>query len=434
MGLEPTTHGTTIRYSNQLSYIHRLNSSAKIQLFSYENQVRQYFFLFLFLKEKNKMNNNEILSPNKIAFQRFRKNTTGVISLIFIILCGLIALFAYFIIPDKTPYSNTQILEISTRKPGFEVDMLLVPKQNSVENEGFLSQLLYGKTSPYRQIPFDSIEVNKENTTVYVYNPDKSCQSNIDIISNSELVPEMTFSNSEEASNYINTHCVEHRRFILGTDQFGRDFLSRLLLGTRISFSVGFIAVFMSILIGIFIGSLGGFFRGRVDDIMVWLINVVWSIPTLLIVIAITFVLGKGIVQVFIAVGLTMWVEVARVTRGQILSVRETTFVEAGRALGFKNARIILRHIIPNIINPIIVISAANFASAILLEAGLSFLGIGVQPPMPSWGSMIKENYAYIILNDAYLAILPGIAIMLLVLAFMLLGNALRDALDVKKN
>ena len=380
------------------------------------------------------MNNNEILSPNKIAFQRFRKNTTGVISLIFIILCGLIALFAYFIIPDKTPYSNTQILEISTRKPGFEVDMLLVPKQNSVENEGFLSQLLYGKTSPYRQIPFDSIEVNKENTTVYVYNPDKSCQSNIDIISNSELVPEMTFSNSEEASNYINTHCVEHRRFILGTDQFGRDFLSRLLLGTRISFSVGFIAVFMSILIGIFIGSLGGFFRGRVDDIMVWLINVVWSIPTLLIVIAITFVLGKGIVQVFIAVGLTMWVEVARVTRGQILSVRETTFVEAGRALGFKNARIILRHIIPNIINPIIVISAANFASAILLEAGLSFLGIGVQPPMPSWGSMIKENYAYIILNDAYLAILPGIAIMLLVLAFMLLGNALRDALDVKKN
>ena len=380
------------------------------------------------------MNNNEILSPNKIAFQRFRKNTTGVISLIFIILCGLIALFAYFIIPDKTPYSNTQILEISTRKPSFEVDMLLVPKQNSVENEGFLSQLLYGKTSPYRQIPFDSIEVNKENTTVYVYNPDKSCQSNIDIISNSELVPEMTFSNSEEASNYINTHCVEHRRFILGTDQFGRDFLSRLLLGTRISFSVGFIAVFMSILIGIFIGSLGGFFRGRVDDIMVWLINVVWSIPTLLIVIAITFVLGKGIVQVFIAVGLTMWVEVARVTRGQILSVRETTFVEAGRALGFKNARIILRHIIPNIINPIIVISAANFASAILLEAGLSFLGIGVQPPMPSWGSMIKENYAYIILNDAYLAILPGIAIMLLVLAFMLLGNALRDALDVKKN
>ena len=380
------------------------------------------------------MNKNNILSPNQIAFQRFKKNITGVISLIFIILCGLIALFAYFIIPDKTPYANTQILELSTRKPGFEVDMLLVPKQNISKNTGFLSQLLNGKPSPYRQIPFDSLKIEKEKTIVYVYNPDENPNVIEEIISNSDIVPGMKFSNDEEATLYINSNCVKHRKFILGTDQFGRDFLSRLLLGTRISFSVGFIAVFMSILIGIFVGSLGGFFRGRVDDLMLWLINVVWSIPTLLIVIAITFVLGKGVVQVFIAVGLTMWVEVARVTRGQILSVRETTFVEAGRALGFRNARIISRHIIPNIINPIIVISAANFASAILLEAGLSFLGIGVQPPMPSWGSMIKENYAYIILNDAYLAILPGIAIMLLVLAFMLLGNALRDALDVKKN
>jgi peptide/nickel transport system permease protein len=293
--------------------------------------------------------------------------------------------------------------------------------------------MMNGQPSSYRQIPFDSLKIDKEKTVVYIFNPDKTTVINEETILNKELTSGKTFSSDEDATHYINSNCVEHRKFILGTDQFGRDFLSRLLLGTRISFSVGFIAVFMSILIGILIGSLGGFFRGRVDDLMVWLINVVWSIPTLLIVIAITFVLGKGVVQVFIAVGLTMWVEVARVTRGQILSVRETTFVEAGKALGFNNIRIILKHIIPNIINPIIVISAANFASAILLEAGLSFLGIGVQPPMPSWGSMIKENYAYIILNDAYLAILPGIAIMILVLAFMLFGNALRDALDVKK-
>ena len=379
------------------------------------------------------MKDNEILSPNKIAIRRFKKNTTGIISLIFIILCGIIAIFAYYIIPDKTPYSNTQILEISTQKPGFEIDILLIPKQNIVEKTGFISQLMHGKPYPYRQIPFDSLKIEKDKTTIYVYNPDKNCRGNVEVINNNEIVQHKTFNSDDEARHYINTNCTKHRKFILGTDQFGRDFLSRLLLGTRISFSVGFIAVMMSILIGIIVGSLGGFFRGWVDDIMVWLINVVWSIPTLLIVIAITFVLGKGIVQVFIAVGLTMWVEVARVTRGQILSVRETTFIEAGRALGFKDIRIIIRHIIPNIINPIIVISAANFASAILLEAGLSFLGIGVQPPMPSWGSMVKENYAYIILNDAYLAILPGIAIMLLVLAFMLFGNALRDALDVKK-
>jgi peptide/nickel transport system permease protein len=127
-----------------------------------------------------------------------------------------------------------------------------------------------------------------------------------------------------------------------------------------------------------------------------------------------------------------MWVEVARVVRGQIISIREKEFVEAGFALGFSNTRIIAKHILPNILSPVIVISAANFASAILIEAGLSFLGIGVQPPMPSWGSMIKEYYSFIILDSAYLAIMPGVAIIILVLAFMLLGNALRDALDVR--
>jgi peptide/nickel transport system permease protein len=185
--------------------------------------------------------------------------------------------------------------------------------------------------------------------------------------------------------------------------------------------------------IGIVVGSLGGYFRGRVDDVVVWLINVVWSIPTLLLVIAITFALGKGFWQVFIAVGLTMWVEVARVVRGQMLGIREKEYAEAAKALGFGHLRIIFRHLLPNVMGPVIVISAANFASAILIEAGLSFLGLGVQPPMPSWGSMIKENYAFIILDAAFLAILPGLAIMLLVLSFMMVGNALRDALDIRQ-
>jgi peptide/nickel transport system permease protein len=363
------------------------------------------------------MKNNEFLSPSQIAWRRFRSNTAGMISLVFIVLCALMAIFAYFIIPDNTPDANTQILEISTQKPGFEVDILLVNKPTKVEKVGFWRKMMNGQPSPYRQIPIDSVKMGEKTTTAYLFNPEHSGTVHEEIIDNN-LLPE---------------NPIVHRKYRLGTDQFGRDFLSRLILGTRISFSVGFIAVLLSVVIGLFMGGLGGFFRGRVDDVVMWLINVVWSLPTLLIVIAITFALGKGVVQVFIAVGLTMWVEVARVTRGQILSVRETTFVEAGRALGFTNARIIIRHIIPNILNPIIVISAANFATAILLEAGLSFLGIGVQPPMPSWGSMIKENYAYIILNDAYLAILPGIAIMLLVLAFMLMGNALREALNVKK-
>jgi peptide/nickel transport system permease protein len=181
-------------------------------------------------------------------------------------------------------------------------------------------------------------------------------------------------------------------------------------------------------------GSLAGYFGGKIDAIVSWVINITWSIPTLLLVIAITLTLGKGVWQVFIAVGLTMWVEVARVVRGQILSVKKTEYIEAAKVLGFSNMRIIFQHILPNIMAPIIVISAANFAASILIESGLSFLGIGAQPPIPSWGGIIKDHFSYVILGKPYLAIIPGIAILTIVMAFMLTGNALRDSLDVKNN
>ena len=203
-------------------------------------------------------------------------------------------------------------------------------------------------------------------------------------------------------------------------------------MGVRVSLGVGLVTVIISLTIGLSLGSLAGYFRGRADDIITWFMNVIWGIPTLLLVFAITLVLGKGFWQVFIAVGLTMWVSVARLVRGQILNVRELEYVEAAKALGFSNTRIIARHIIPNIIGPVMVIAASNFASAIVIEAGLSFLGVGVQPPQPSWGLMVKENYNFIITQNPMLALAPGFAIMLLVLAFNLFGNGLRDALNVR--
>ena len=225
----------------------------------------------------------------------------------------------------------------------------------------------------------------------------------------------------EELQKEIKSNNIVRKTYYLGTDKYGRDLLSRLMAGTWISLSVGFISVFISLVIGITLGAIGGYFRGWVDDVIIWVINVVWSIPTLLLVIAITLALGKGHWQVFIAVGLTMWVEVARVVRGQVLSLREKEFVEAGRALGFTNFRIISGHIIPNVLGPVIVISAINFAAAILVEAGLSFIGIGAQPPQATWGKIIAEHKGYIITGNAYLAAFPGIAIVLMVLALSLI-------------
>ncbi len=352
-------------------------------------------------------------SLSRIAWIRFRKNSLGMTALGFIVLMILVCVLGYLISPDSTPFANDQHLEIAAKKPGFSVMMLHVQRNVKAEKQSFIHTMIWGKRKLYSSIPINNYEIEGDKVIVEEYTGD---------------------SESRGRTYTYNTEDVElvRQRFLLGTDRFGRDMLSQLMIGARVSLSVGFISVFISLLIGISLGAIAGFFGGWIDNVIIWFINVIWSIPTLLMVIAITFALGKGFWQVFVAVGLTMWVEVARVVRGQLLSIREKEFVEAGKALGFNNFRIIFRHILPNIMGPVIVISAANFAAAILIEAGLSFLGIGVQPPMPSWGTMIKENYAYIILDAAHLAIFPGIAIMLLVLAFMIMGNGLSDALDVK--
>lgn len=334
-------------------------------------------------------------------------------SLGFIICVILIAILGYLITPDKTPNCNDQHLEISLRKPGFKVQMLNVVDNRGTEKVGFLRKMLYGQPALYTTIPID--RYTQRNDTLFVQPFE---QEGITV----------AYPLSELASDTP----VETRTYRLGTDRYGRDVLSQLLMGSRISLAVGFISVSIALVIGILLGAIAGYYRGRVDNIIMWFINVIWSIPTLLLVIAISFALGKGFWQIFIAIGLTMWVDVARVVRGQVISLKEQEFVEAGKALGFSGLHIIIRHILPNVLGTVIVLAASNFSSAILMEAGLSFLGIGVQPPTPSWGMMMKENYAYIVLDQAYLAIAPGIAIMLLVLAFMLIGSALRNAMDIK--
>lgn len=237
----------------------------------------------------------------------------------------------------------------------------------------------------------------------------------------------------QQLQSKIEEDHIFSKTFYFGTDGYGRCLLSRLMIGVRISLSVGLIAVLISLTIGIFLGAVAGYMGGRVDDAIMFLINTMWSIPTLLMVFALVLALGRGYWQIFTAVGLTMWVDVARIVRGQVMGLRNVLFVEAATSFGFSDARIIRRHILPNILGPVMVIAAVNFAGAILIEAGLSYLGFGIQPPKPTWGTMLSDNYSFLISGgNPFPALVPAIAIMLLVLAFNLVGNGFRDALDVK--
>ena len=217
----------------------------------------------------------------------------------------------------------------------------------------------------------------------------------------------------------------------LGTDEFGRDILSRLIYGARVSLQVGFVAVGIALVVGGFLGAVSGYYGGRLDNAIMRVMDVLLSIPQTLLAIAIVAALGPNLMNLMIAVGISAVPTYARIVRGSVLSIRNMEFIEAARAVGSPDLRIILKHIIPNSMAPIIVQSTLGVASAILNAAGLSFIGLGIQPPNPEWGAMLSGGRQYI-RDFPHMTLYPGLAIMFTILALNFLGDGLRDALDPK--
>jgi peptide/nickel transport system permease protein len=375
------------------------------------------------------------------AWRRFRRNWPAFIALWYIVAAVLIALLGYLLAPDHSPDANTQIPEIALQSPGYEAELLPVYLNRELPPSSWLTSIFKGEESPVRYIAVVSGSLELREEKVFFERLGARIRSELPLVQLYHVVGDslkrdgdiLSWKNATKGSKQVSLAALTaqfesqkpiiKRTFWLGTDKYGRCMLSRLLLGFRVSLVVGCIAVFISLTIGLFMGALGGYVGGRTDDIVMLVVNTVWSIPTLLLVFAIVLALGRGVGIIFFAVGLTMWVDVARVVRGQVLALRGMQFVEAAKGMGFGSGRIL---------GPVLVVAAGNFATAILLESGLSYLGFGVQPPTPSWGGMLNENYGYALGGKPVLALVPALAIALTVLAFNMIGNGLRDALDVK--
>lgn len=354
------------------------------------------------------------------SWRRLRKNRLAMVGLVIISLLVLAAIFAPLIAPMDP---NRQVLEFVRKESGFSGLVLVKKARGGAYDDEYVAIKSFKEMG-------DSVQY-------------------VDVLDRPTMVSKKELMGTSASDWSRELH------YPLGSDDLGRDVLSRLIWGARVSLLVGFIAEMLSLAIGTVLGALAGYYRGWVDRVVMYMANVIWSFPFILLVIALSIawqsVWGAYVVpavstvfpgfadsnagfwQAFIAIGVANWVDTARIVRGQFFALRETEYVEATRAVGFGSMRTIFRHMLPNALGPITVITTAGFASAIIAEASLAYVGMGVNVPMASWGQMIKDGYGNIMANTNWgLAIYPSLAIALAVFAFNMLGDGLRDALDPK--
>lgn len=334
---------------------------------------------------------------------------------------ALTAFAGYLIAPDNSANANRQLPELARLPPGATARVVKIPVELKEQR---LFQIWYeGDRSVYRYDVLPNGERPRLENGKLIFRNKNGYIQQISVDSSN-------FNGMKPATAEA---FVENLRFPLGTDNMGRDLLSRLIIGCRVSLKIGLLAVLVTILLGTSVGAAAGYYGGWTDRALQWFMTVIWSVPTLLLAVALAFALGKGERQLFLAIGLGLWVELARVARGQTIELKTREFAQAARAAGLPNRSIILRHILPNLTGTIIILSCVNFSTAILLEAGLSFLGLGVSPPAPSWGRMIFEGYSFLALSyGKQLAIFPGIAVALLILSLNTLALGLKDVFEAK--
>jgi len=337
--------------------------------------------------------------------------------------CLLLSLLGYLVAPDGSTHANFQVLELAKSSPGTQVPLLMRP-QPGAEPGSLWRQFWRGRRQTHLPIALASDPRLELSDTRVRFTRYAGVRDSLPLTAFEE-----DFQGDMAAFADAHLQTIQYR---LGSDSYGRDLLSRIILGARVSLAVGLLSVLISLSIGVLMGIVAGYVGGWVDRLIMWLVSVLWSIPTLLLALALAAVLGRGFWQLFVAIGVSMWVEVARLVRGQVLALKEQPFIEASRALGYPAGRVMRKHLLPNVASPIIVIAVANFGAAVLIESGLSFLGLGVEVPIPTWGRMINEGYTYLVFEAGqWMAIYPGLALVLLIMSINLMGIGLRDALDV---
>lgn len=293
----------------------------------------------------------------------------------------ILALLGYLITPDRTRYCNTQLPEIAFLNP---LNKACFAKNYLIPFETSLDAIT---GIPHYERP---VLVENESTV-------KRCHL-----------------------------------FILGTDRFGRDLLSRLIIGMRYTLIISFFAVLFAVIIGVTLGSLSGYFGGRTDRAINFAIGVFWSLPSILFAFVIILAAGKNIGALFVSIGITIWADMAKLVRGLVMAQKESNYVRSATALGFSPARILFIEILPNISGPILVQASSNFALAILLESGLSFMGLGLQPPTPTLGNIMQDQYTQAFNGQIIQSLIPAIVLVLLILSFQIVANTVRDRMDVK--